>query len=285
MKNVLVVSNYNAGRKKAVMYKKLLHKFLLRNSENFKFITIDELDEINRGDYDVIFAMGGDGTVNKVIPYIINTDKTLGIIPAGTANLLAANLGLSTKLKNTLNIIKKGNTKKIDIIDINGNYCALRCGLGYDSDIICKTTQNLKNKFGYFAYFIAGIIFALRLKKREYNMVIDDEPYKIKASGIIFANAANMYRNIVSLANNSKLDDGYMDIFVLKTTNPIVFFFEFLNIILGIRKSSKRAQYIHANNITIESNWLACHIDGEKKNLKDEIKMSVCSKQINVFCK
>ena len=285
MKNVLVVSNYNAGRKKAIMYKKLLHKFLMHNSENFKFITIDELDEINRGDYDVIFAMGGDGTVNKVIPYIINTDKTLGIIPAGTANLLAANLGLSTKLKNTLNIIKKGNTKKIDIIDINGNYCALRCGLGYDSDIICKTTQNLKNKFGYFAYFIAGIIFALRLKKREYNMVIDDEPYKIKASSIIFANAANMYRNIVSLANNSKLDDGYMDIFVLKTTNPIVFFFEFLNIILGIRKSSKRAQYIHANNITIENNWLACHIDGEKKNLKDEIKMSVCSKQINVFCK
>ena len=94
-----------------------------------------------------------------------------------------------------------------------------------------------------------------------------------------------MYRNIVSIANNSKLDDGLMDIFVLKTTNPIIFFSEFLNIILGIRKSSKRAQYIHAKNITIENTWLACHIDGEKKNLKDEIQMKVCNKQINVFCK
>ena len=285
MKNVLVVSNYNAGRKKAIMYKKLLHKFLMRNSENFKFITIDELDEIRNREYDVILAMGGDGTVNKIIPYIINTNKTLGIIPAGTANLLAANLGLSMKLKKTLNIIRKGNTQKIDVIDINGNYCALRCGFGYDSDIICKTTQNLKNKFGYFAYFIAGIIFALRLKKREYKMVIDDELYNIKASGIIFANAANMYRSIVSIANNSKLDDGLMDIFVLKTTNPIIFFFEFINIILGRRKSSKRAQYIHARNITIENTWLACHIDGEKKNLKDEIKMKICNKQINVICK
>ena len=285
MKNVLVVSNYNAGRKKAIMYKKLLHKFLMHNSENFKFITIDELEEIRNSKYDVILAMGGDGTVNKIIPYIINTDKTLGIIPAGTANLLAANLGLYMKLKKTLNIIKKGNTKKIDVIDINGNYCALRCGFGYDSDIICKTTQNLKNKFGYFAYFIAGIIFALRLKKREYKMVIDDELYNIKASSIIFANAANMYRNIVSIANNSKLDDGLMDIFVLKTTNPIIFFFEFINIILGRRKSSKRAQYIHARNITIENTWLACHIDGEKKNLKDEIKMKICNKQINVICK
>ncbi len=285
MRNVLVVFNCNAGRRQAVLYKKAMHKFLLRNCNSFKFISIEEFDDINLDEYDVIFAMGGDGTVNKVVPYIINTDKTLGIIPCGTANLLAAKLGLSMSLKKTLKIIEKGNKKKIDVLNINDEYCALRCGLGYDSDIICKTPQSLKNKFGYFAYFIAGIIFALRLKLKEYKMVIDGEQRNIDASCIIFANAANMYRNVVSLAHNSKLDDGLMDIFALKTTNPIIFFFEFLCIILKIRKNSSRAEYIRAKEVNIKNSWLACHIDGEKTNFKGNIHINVLNKVLKVFGK
>lgn len=284
MKNVLVVSNYNAGRKKAIIHKKLMLKFLLKNCENFKFVTIDEFNDIDIDNYDTVFAMGGDGTVNKVASSIINTDKILGIIPCGTANLLAAKLGLSMNLKKTLKIIEKGETKNIDIIDINGNLSILRIGMGYDSDVICKTPQTLKNKFGYFAYFIAGIIFALRLKNKEYNMVIDGEKKYINASCIILANASNMYRNIVSLADNSKLDDGLTDIFILKTTNPIIFFLEFIKIILNIRNYSNSAEYLQAKNINIENNWTVCHIDGEKKNLKDEINITVLHKKINVFC-
>ena len=85
MKNVLVVSNYNAGRKQAVLHKKVFHKFLMKNSEHFRFISIEEFEFVNIDLYDTIFAIGGDGTVNKIIPSIINTDKVLGIIPCGTA--------------------------------------------------------------------------------------------------------------------------------------------------------------------------------------------------------
>ena len=48
---------------------------------------------------------------------------------------------------------------------------------------------------------------------------------------------------------------------------------------------NQRAEYFKAKKVHIENNWLACHIDGEKKNLKDEIKMKICNKQINVICK
>ena len=113
--------------------------------------------------YDTIIAMGGDGTVNKVANCVVNTDKVLGIIPTGTANLLAAKLGLSMDLKKTLKVIESGKTKSIDMMLINDKNSILRCGFGYDSDIICKTPQSLKNKFGYLAYFIAGIIFMMRL--------------------------------------------------------------------------------------------------------------------------
>ena len=77
---------------------------------------------------------------------------------------------------------------------------------------------------------MAGILFALRLVAQDYHIEYDDKNLDVKASCIIIANAANMYQNIVSVANKCELDDGLMDVFVMKAKNSITFFFEFLNI-------------------------------------------------------
>lgn len=285
MKNALVVFNYNAGRKQAVLYKKMLHKFLLHKCENFKFISIDEFMDTDLEEFDTIFAVGGDGTVNTVAKKLISTDKTLAIIPSGTANLLAAKLGISTNLKKTLKIFDKNTTKKIDYLEINNHPCFLRLGLGYDSDIICKTPQSLKNKFGYFAYFIAGIIFALRLSSKTYEMVIDNKEIVTNATCIIIANAANMYQNAVSVAKDSELDDGYFDIFILNAKNPVTFFFEFVKITFNIKRDNSRAKYIKAKSMSIKNGWTTCHIDGEKTKLDDDININIVPNAINVLYK
>lgn len=285
MKCVLIVTNFNAGRKKAVKYKKAVIDFVLKYTKFFKFADIDELKTIDITPYDTILAMGGDGTVNKVLPYLVNTDKVLGIIPCGTANLLAAKLGLPLNLKQNFKIIEKNNIKTIDILDINNNLCTLRCGFGYDADIICKTPQTLKNRFGYFAYFIAGILFGFRLKKKKYKMIIDGEKHKIKASCVIFSNAANMYKNIVSLDKNSVLDDGIMEVFILKTENPIRFFFEFLSIIFNLRIKTQKSEYLKAKSVQIDNSWIVCHIDGEKRTIKENIDINIKHKAIKVIGK
>ena len=101
MNCVLIVTNFNAGRKKAIKYKKKVIDFVLKYTKSFKFVDIDEFKELDITPFDTIFAMGRDGTVNKVLPFLVNTDKVLGIIPCGTANLLAAKLGLSSRLTKT----------------------------------------------------------------------------------------------------------------------------------------------------------------------------------------
>ena len=116
-------------------------------------------------------------------------------------------------------------------------------------------------------------------------MTIDGNRKEINASCIIFANAANMYKNIVTLGNCAELDDGLMDIFMLKVTNPVIFYLEFLSIILGIRNNNARAEYFKAKNVSIENNWIVCHIDGEKKNLKENIDIVISQKAVNVFGK
>ena len=283
MKNVLVINNSNAGRKKAVKYKKLVIQFLLRKNCSFKTIEISKLTSTDFEDFDTVFAIGGDGTVNKVIPYIVNTDKVLGIIPCGTANLLAAKLNIPTNPKKALEIINHSVIKNVDVLKVQDKYSVLRLGLGYDSDIICKTPQSLKNKFGYFAYFLAGILFALRLKQKSYTIFFNNKKLSILATCIIVANAGNMYRNLVSISNNCNLQDGKFEVFILKVKNPITFFIEFLGIIFNYKNSNSKAMYFQTNELLIKNEFLTGHIDGEKQKFKDDIKINIVPKSVKVF--
>ncbi len=283
MKNVLVINNPNAGRKKAAKYKKLLIQFLLRKNCSFKTIEISKLTSTDFEEFDTVFAIGGDGTVNKVIPYIVNTDKVLGIIPCGTANLLAAKLNIPTNPKKALEIINHSVIKNVDVLKVQDKYSVLRLGLGYDSDIICKTPQSLKNKFGYFAYFLAGILFALRLKQKSYTIFFNNKKLSILATCIIVANAGNMYRNLVSISNNCNLQDGKFEVFILKVKNPITFFIEFLGIIFNYKNSNSKAMYFQTNELLIKNEFSTGHIDGEKQKFKDDIKINIVPKSVKVF--
>lgn len=282
MNNVLIVANFSAGRKQAIKYRKNIQKFLLRKRASFHFITIDQLSEADMDLFDTILVVGGDGTVNKVLPYLVNTTKTLGIIPCGTANLLASKLGING-ISNALKVIDKENVKKIDVMTVNGNLSVLRCGIGYDADIIGKTPQSLKNKFGYFAYFVAGIIFALRLKQKEYQMTCNQETVSISATCIIAANTPNMYKNWISVSKASQLDDGFMEIFVLKTINPFLLLAEIFKMFLKIQKTSKNALYLKTDKLILVNNTFHAHIDGEKRYLKNSINIEVIPQAVNVI--
>ncbi len=286
MDNVLVVNNSNAGRKQALKCKKILLNFFIRNKKNYKFIDVHQLKDINTDDFNIIIAVGGDGTVNKIVPHILGSDKILGIIPCGTANLLAAKVGIPDNVKKALKIIEKGNTSLIDCFKINDKYSVLRIGFGFDSDIICKTPQSLKNKFGYLAYFFAGLLFSLKLKQKKYNITFDDnKKLSVVATCIIVANAGNMFKNFVSVSKNCKLDDGLADIFILKADNPFLFFFEFLNIIFGKKSSNSKAIYFQCSNISIKNDFCSCHIDGEKQKIKDNININIIPKSVKIFSK
>jgi diacylglycerol kinase family enzyme len=173
----------------------------------------------------------------------------------------------------------------------------LRSGIGYDADIICKTPQSIKNRFGYFSYFISGIIFAMRLKRRRYRIELIGEreiedgveynryrEIEKDASCVIIANAGNMYRNWISIGKKDRIEDGFMDIFILKTENPILFLLEIIKIVLGIKETSRIAEYIRVEKCIIRNEYCIAHIDGEKKILRKNITYRIEQKAIKIFC-
>ena len=283
MKNVLVVNNPNSGRRQALKYKKSVLKFLLGKNIRFKSIDMDEIEKTPFDKFDTVIVIGGDGTVNKIIPYVINTDKVIGIIPSGTANLLSAKLKIPANANKALKVIENGKITDIDTLKINDKFSVLRFGLGYDSDIICKTPQSLKNRFGYFAYFLAGILFALRLKQKHYTIFYDDKKLSIVATCIIAANAGNMFRDLFSISQKCELNDGLLDIFILKVKNPVMFFIEFLQIIFDKKSSGSKAMYFQTSNFRIKNDITTGHIDGEKTKFKDDIEINIIPKSVKVF--
>lgn len=284
MKKILVVENINAGKKNAVSADKIIEEFYLGKDVELNIVGIEDISEDAVKNSDVIITVGGDGTVNKVVPFSMKFDKPIGVIPCGTANLLSAKLKIPTDFKKALQVIENGQKLKIDVLKVNDNYSVLRTGFGYDADIICKTPQSLKNKFGYFSYFVAGVLFALRLKQQVYHLTYDnDKKLSVLATCLIIANAGNMYKNVVSISKNCRLDDGKFDVFILKVKNPILFFIEFLQIIFDKKSSNSKAMYFQTKNISIKNDYCVCHIDGEKQKIRDNIKIETIPCAVYVF--
>lgn len=284
MKKILVIENINAGKKNAVSADKIIEEFYLGKDVELNIVGIEDISEDNVKNSDVIITVGGDGTVNKVVPFAMKFDKPIGVIPCGTANLLSAKLKIPTDFKKALQVIENGQKLKIDVLKVNDNYSVLRTGFGYDADIICKTPQSLKNKFGYFSYFVAGVLFALRLKQQVYHLTYDnDKKLSVLATCLIIANAGNMYKNVVSISKNCRLDDGKFDVFILKVKNPFLFFIEFLQIIFDKKSSNSKAMYFQTKNISIKNDYCVCHIDGEKQKIRDNIKIETIPCAVYVF--
>lgn len=284
MKKILVVENINAGKKNAISADKIIEEFYLGKDVELNIVGIEDISEYAVKNSDVIITVGGDGTVNKVVPFAMKFDKTIGVIPCGTANLLSAKLKIPTDFKKALQVIENGQKLKIDVLKVNDNYSVLRTGFGYDADIICKTPQSLKNKFGYLSYFVAGVLFALRLKQQVYHLTYDnDKKLSVLATCLIIANAGNMYKNLVSISKNCRLDDGKFDVFILKVKNPILFFIEFLQIIFDKKSSNSKAMYFQTKNISIKNDYCVCHIDGEKQKIRDNIKIETIPCAVYVF--
>lgn len=284
MKNILVVFNDKSGKKNASACKKLIYKKLIQENLTFKFVNVNVLPFLKDIEkYDTIIVVGGDGTINAVLPYLVNTNKSLGLIPTGTANLLAANLLIPNNASKALKIIMKANNRTIDAASAGDKYFILRLGFGYDADILSDTSQEFKNKVGYWAYFIKGAFKIFTLKNASYKIKLNDEKLFVSAGTIIIANAGNMFKNVFSIAPNGTLDDGELDVFIRRTNNVIESIEVFLRVIFKNFRPSSKIIYAKASNIIIKSKNKNFHIDGESHTLRDNLSIQVIPKSVKVF--
>jgi YegS/Rv2252/BmrU family lipid kinase len=105
---------------------------------------------------DVIFVWGGDGTVQRCIDAVAGADATIAILPAGTANLLATNLGIPQDIPDAVQIGLHGDRRALDTGTVNGEHFAVMAGAGLDALMIKDADAGLKDRIGRAAYLWTG---------------------------------------------------------------------------------------------------------------------------------
>jgi len=281
-KNFLLVFNHRAGKGSSDSKKDIIEKFLQKNNCDYKVTRAGNLsNEMDFSEYDAVVAVGGDGTILKIIPFLANTDIKLGIIPCGTANLFAASLCIPTNIHKAINILLQDSITKVDIGKAGNKFFALRVGIGFDADVVNNTKRSWKRKVGYLAYLTQGIINSFKLSCKSYKITIDDSIYEVNANSIIIANAGNMFKNLFNVAPSGSVNDGKLDISIILAKNLWEFASVFFKILVGKHNLGSKVIYKQAQNIKIQSIYRNIHIDGEPFYNSD-LDISIIPKALKV---
>jgi diacylglycerol kinase (ATP) len=163
---------------------------------------------------DLVLACGGDGTVTACAEGITDTGVPLAIIPMGTGNLLARNIGLPMGLDEALAAALGGVQQAIDAGRVNGTLFVVMAGLGLDARMLAGTSEPLKKRFGWFAYAISAV---RHLGDRPIRVTVSADGgrrRRMQANALIVGNVGWL-RGGLPLLPDARPDDGMLDAVVL----------------------------------------------------------------------
>ena len=130
---------------------------------------------------DLVIVCGGDGTVREVCAELAGTGIPVGIIPAGTGNLLARNLGIPLYIRSAIDIALNGQDRAIDMVEVGGDgiedtHFMVMAGMGFDAAIMEGVNEDIKKKIGWVAYVISGLKSLMFPAVRVEIQIDDEEP-------------------------------------------------------------------------------------------------------------
>lgn len=169
---------------------------------------------------DVVMACGGDGTVRSVAESLAGTGVPLGLLPAGTGNLLARTLGTPLELPEAARVALTGDDRAIDIGRVRAtgpesdgieHVFLVMAGTGFDADVMANTPEGLKGRVGPFAYVVSGLR-AMRGRRTKVVIRIDDgPPMRRRTRTVLVGNSGTLLGGLV-LMPDAIVDDGILDV-------------------------------------------------------------------------
>ncbi|MEI6753485.1 MAG: diacylglycerol kinase family protein [Paludibacter sp.] len=162
--------------------------------------------------FQIVVAVGGDGTVNEVARSLIHTDTSLGIIPIGSGNGLARHLGIPTSVRKAIKQLNYSEPIFIDYGLVNEHPFFCTCGTGFDAYVSTEFAKGKRR--GIMSYIEKIITGYFSYKSQNYHLEGDGIDLKVKAFVLTFANASQ-WGNNAYIAPQASVQDGQMDISIM----------------------------------------------------------------------
>lgn len=297
MKRARIIYNPSAGRES---FKKdlpiVLQRFEQAGYETSAHATTGEGDATVAAEYaveqefDLIVIVGGDGTINEVIHGICEAEyrPNLGIIPAGTTNDFARALKIPRDTKKAVDIILDNKIQPIDVGKVDDKYFINIAGGGDLTELTYDVPIKLKTVLGQLAYYIKGIEMLPFLSPQQTKIEYDGEVFEDEIMLFLISNT-NSIGGFEKLAPDARLNDGYLDLIILKKVNLAEFIRIATLALRGNHLEDEHVIYKKAKHIIVTpQNRMQLNIDGEYggllpgefRNLKEHLNIYVPAKII-----
>ena len=290
----LIYNLNSSSGKKLKFINRVLSKLKENNSvDYFETKTINQAKKIfknfNQKNYDRLIVAGGDGSVSFAINELIKNDFkfkedfAVGYIPAGTANLLQAELSMNKKVDDIANVLVSNNYKPSNLVKINENYFFLMAGIGWDAKIVHSINSKIKKILGKIIFGIKGFQYFIFMNNKKLNVTFDGQFYQ--ADWILSSNTK--YYAGHHMINKTNIFEDKLVTYIFKDLTRINLLYSiFLIILNGDLSKNKNVITTYSQNITIDGNDLiTVQIDGDNFGSYKKIHLNLSNKKVNFLVK
>jgi YegS/Rv2252/BmrU family lipid kinase len=231
--------------------------------------------------FDVVVAVGGDGTINEVASGLVGTATTMAILPAGSGNGLARHLKIPMNLTKAITLINQGFVRKIDTATINDQLFVNLAGVGFDASVAKKFAAAPKRGFSTYLRITTSSYQAY--KPKQYTLEIDGKIIKRRALLISFANSSQ-FGNNTSIDPSASVSDGYIDVCIVGKMplwkalfySPLLFLKKF--------DQTKYIEIIRAKNVVLKrKKGKSVHLDGDPTLMGKTLVMQINPLSLSVI--
>jgi len=231
---------------------------------------------------DLVLVWGGDGSVQRATDTLVGSDAVLGILPAGTANLLATNLGIPKDVRSAVEIALDGDRRELDTVRMNGEHFAVMAGAGLDALMLRDADAGLKDRIGRAAYLWTG---ARHLDEEPVKAVVkvDRLPvYKGRISCLLLGNVDQVFGG-VSVFSGSRPDDGMVEVGIATARSRAQWVRTIGRVIAGRAEKSPFVMTTRGSRIRVRFDKpVAYELDGGARGEVSRLKIDVRPSSITV---
>ncbi len=212
-----------------------------------KEILRDIVHECTSQSYDMVVACGGDGTISQVASGLVGSSIPLGVIPSGTWNALARNMGIPIFTDEALRLLTGAHAvREIDGLEVNGHIYLINVSTGLSSSMIHSTRRTAKRRFGFLAYIWNLLLQLIGLRRIGFHLVIDDKHRKVRAAEVMVVNGGFVGLGELPTKFNVHPDDGVIDVCIIKPRTIFGFLAVAWNILVRGKRRDPEFRYFSA---------------------------------------
>lgn len=159
----------------------------------------------------VVFACGGDGTVNEVVNGLVGSGSSLAVIRGGTSNVFASEIGVPWPLEKALGVLVDGDVWRVDLGMAGGRYFLMMAGIGFDASAVRHVSDRVKRPLGVAAYYLSAALELGRCRSHRVNVRIDDAAEREEDLYWLVLGNTRSYGGVIDITSRALADDGYLD--------------------------------------------------------------------------